>query len=134
MRFRIAKEHDGEVFLIVVSGKIDEDCGWDLLQIAQTMMYMPHCRELVIDLRGAKIVDELSTFSTDTLVSVFEENLLSKDSAVVIQFGDSDEIRLCSDQLPLEPVQPYVNVRLNEVKMYCRAMQWLGQEARLLIN
>ncbi|WP_310601338.1 hypothetical protein [Desulfobulbus sp.] len=134
MRFRIVKESDGEVYLIVVSGEVDEDSGWDLLQVAQTMMLMPHCRELVIDLRGARIEDDLSTFSTDTLVSVFEENLLDKDSALVIRFGDNDEIRLCSDQLPLEPMQPYVNVRLDEAKMYGRAMQWLEQEARLLVN
>jgi len=134
MRFRIVKEKGGEVFLIVVSGEIDEDSGWDLLQVAQTMMLMPNCRELVIDLLGAKIEDELSIFSTDTLASVFEENLLDKDSALVIRFGDNDEIRLCSGQMPLEPVQPYVNVRLDEAKMYGRAMQWLEREVRLLIN
>ena len=134
MRFRIVKEKGGEVFLIVVFGEIDEDSGWDLLQVAQTMMLMPHCRELVIDVRGARTEDELSIFSIDTLISVFEENLLEKDSALVVRFGDSDEIRLCSGQMTLESVQPYVNVRLDEAKTYGRAMQWLEQEARLLAN
>ncbi|WP_028319459.1 hypothetical protein [Desulfobulbus elongatus] len=134
MRFRITKKHDGSVYSIVVSGEIDDDAGWDLLQIAQTMVRMPHCRELVLDLRGAMIDDDVSVFNTDTLVSVFEEGLLHKDSTLVVRFRDDSEIRLCSDQLPLEPAQPYANVRLDEAKLYGKAMKSLEQEAKLLTH
>jgi len=134
MRFRIMKTNAGTTCSIVVSGELDDDAGWDLLQISQTMLGMPHCRELIIDLRAAVIDVDLTVLNTDTLASVFEEGLLLKDSALIIRFRDDSEIRLCSDQLPLEPVASYANVCLDEAKLYGRAMQWLEQEARLLAN
>ncbi len=134
MRFRIKKENDGTVYSIVVSGEVDDDAGWDILQIAQTMLNMPHCRELIIDLRSAVIDDELSVLNTDTLVSVFEEGLLKKDSTLLVRFLDDSEIRLCSDQLPLEPAICYTNVSIDEAKFYGRAMKWLEQEARFWAN
>jgi len=134
MRFRIMKSTDGLVYSIIVSGEMDDDAGWDILQVAQAMLSMPHCRELIIDLRSAEIDEELSVLNTDTLVSVFEESLLLKDSTLVVRFLDDSEIRLCSDQLPLEPFTAYANVSIDEAKFYGKAMKWLEQEARLLTN
>jgi len=134
MRFRIMKKNGGLGYTIVVSGEMDDDAGWDLLQIAQTMLLMPHCRELVVDLRAAVLDEELSVLNTDTLASVFEEGLLLKDSVLIVRFRDDSEIRLSSDQRPLEPVVPYAEVRIDEAKFYGRAMKWLMQEARLLAN
>jgi hypothetical protein len=134
MRFRITKNNEGSVYSIVVSGELDDDGGWDILQIAQTMLNMPHCRELIIDVRSAMIDDELSVFNTDNLTSVFEENLLRKDSALVVRFRDESEICLCSDQLPLEEPPAFVNVSINEAKFFGRAMKWVEQEARFLVH
>jgi len=134
MRFRIRKDNDKTAYSIIVSGEMDDDAGWDILQIAQTMLNMPHCRELVIDLRSAVIDEELSVLNTDTLVSVFEEGLLKKDSTLLVRFHDESEIRLSSDQLPLEPMLCYANVSIDEAKFYGRAMKWLEQEARFLAN
>jgi hypothetical protein len=128
------KNNDGTVYTVVVSGELDDDAGWDLLQIAQTMLLMPHCRELIVDLRAATLDEDLSVLNTDTLASVFEEGLLLKDSTLTLRFRDDSEIRLCSDQLPLEPVVSYANVSLDEAKFYGKAMKWLEQEARLLAN
>ena len=47
MRFRISKNQDGTVRTIIVSGAMDEESGWDLLQVAQIMLAMERCRELV---------------------------------------------------------------------------------------
>ena len=134
MRFRITKNNAGSIYSIVVSGEVDDDAGWDILQIAQTMLNMPHCRELIIDLRSTLIEDGLSVFNTDTLASVFEEGLLKKDSALVIRYLDDYEIRLCSDQLPLEPSSGYAYVNINEAKFYGQAMKWIEREARFLLN
>lgn len=134
MRFRIGKDNDRAAYSIIVSGEMDDDAGWDILQIAQTMLNMPHCRELLIDLRSAVIDEDLSVLNTDTLVSVFEEGLLKKDSTLLVRFHDESEIRLCSDQLPLEPTAFYANVSIDEAKFYGRAMKWLEQEARFLTN
>jgi hypothetical protein len=134
MRFRIKKNDDGTTYSIIVSGVMDDDAGWDILQIAQTMLNMPHCTELIIDLRSAVIDEDLSVLNTDTLASVFEEGLLKKDSTLLVRFLDDSEIRLCSDQLPLEPTVYYTNVTIDEAKFYGRAMKWLEQEARLLAN
>lgn len=132
MRFRIMKMNDGTAYAIVVSGELNDDAGWDLLQIAQTMLHMPHCTHLLIDLRAALIDEELTVFNSDTLVSVFQEGLLRKDSTLTIRLRDDSEISLCSDQLPLEANVSYASVRLDEAKMYGKAMRWLEQEARLL--
>lgn len=113
---------------------MNDDCCWDLLQVAQTMLHMPHCRELIIDLRGAIIDEEVSVFNTDTLVSVFEEGLLLKDSLLTIKLRDNHEIRFSSDQLPLVPIHSYANVQIDTAKVYSRAMKWLEQEARLLAS
>ena len=134
MRFRITKNNEGSVYSIVVSGELDDDGGWDILQIAQAMLNMAHCRELIIDVRSAMIDDELSVFNTDTLTSVFEENLLRKDSALVVRFRDESEICLCSDQLPFEEPPAFVNVSINEAKFFGRAMKWVEQEARFLVH
>lgn len=134
MRFRIRKDNDKTTYSIIVSGEMDDDAGWDILQIAQTMLNMTHCRELVIDLRSAVIDEDLSVLNTDTLVSVFEEGLLKKDSTLLVRFNDESEIRLSSDQLPLEPMLCYANVSIDEAKFYGRAMKWLEQEARFLAN
>ena len=40
MRFRISKNQDGTVRTIIVSGAMDEESGWDLLQVAQIMLAM----------------------------------------------------------------------------------------------
>ena len=45
MRFRIRKNEHGSVYTIVVSGEMDDESGWDLLQVAQVMLAMPRCRE-----------------------------------------------------------------------------------------
>ncbi len=134
MRFRITKNNEGSVYSMIVSGEMDDDAGWDVLQIAQTMLNMPHCTELIIDLRSAMMDGDFSLFNTDTLVSVFEEGLLRKDCALVIRCGDDHEIRLCSDQLLLEPPDQFTNVGINEAKFYGRVMKWLEQEARFMIN
>ena len=134
MRFRITKNQEGTTYSIVVSGEINDDSCWDLLQVAQTMLHMPHCRELIIDLRAADIDEDVSVLNTDTLVSVFEEGLLLKDSALTLRLGDDSEIRFCSDQLPLKPAHLYEDVRMDAAKVYIRAMKWLEQEARLLAN
>jgi hypothetical protein len=134
MRFRIRKDHDGTAYTIVVSGEMDDDAGWDILQIAQTMLNMPHCKELIIDLSSAVIDEDISVLNTDTLVSVFEEGLLKKDSTLLLRFHDESEIRLSSDQLPLEPTECYANVSMDEAKFYGRAMKWLEQEVRFLAN
>ena len=134
MRFRIIKNTDSLAYSIVVSGEMDDDAGWDILQIAQAMLSMPRCRELLIDLRSAELDEELSVLNTDTLVSVFEEGMLLKDSTLVVRFLDDSEIRLCSDRLPLKPITAYANVRIDEAKFYGKAMKWLEQEARLLTN
>lgn len=134
MRFRIRKNNDGTVYIIVVTGGMDDDAGWDILQVAQTMLNMPHCRELIIDLRSVVIDEELSVLNTDTLASVFEEVLLKKDSTLFIRFRDDSEIRLCSDQLPLKPTVFYVDVRMDEAKFYGRAMKWIEQEARFFVH
>ena len=134
MRFRITKNQEGTTYSIVVSGEINDDSCWDLLQVAQIMLHMPHCRELIIDLRAADIDDEVSVFNTDTLVSVFEEGLLLKDSTLTLRLGDDTEICFSSDLLPLKPTHSYENVRMDDAKVYIRAMKWLAQEARLLAN
>lgn len=134
MRFRITKNSDGSVYSIIVSGEIDDDAGWDVLQIAQVMLNMSTCRELIVDVRGAVIDDELSVFNTDTMVSVFEEGLLRKDSALTVRFRDESELRLCSDQLPLAVPQGYVDVSMNEAKFFGRAMKWVEQEARFMMH
>jgi hypothetical protein len=134
MRFRIRKSNDGLVYSIVISGEMDDEDGWDVLQIAQTMLSMPHCKELVIDLQAAVIDEEVSVFNSDTLVSVFEEGLCSKDSAVVVRYREDDEIRMCSDQLPLEASPVFVSVSINDAKLCGKAMKWLEQEARFLAN
>jgi hypothetical protein len=128
------KQKDRPAYSIIVSGEMNDDAGWDLLQIAQTMLHMPHCRELTLDLCAAVIEEELSIFNTDTLVSVFEEGLLLKDASLIVRFSDESEICLSSDQQPLEPAIAYTNVSLDEAKLYGRAMRWLEQEARLLAN
>jgi hypothetical protein len=134
MRFRIRKNNDSSVYSIVVSGILDDDGGWDILQIAQTMLGMTRCRELIIDLRAATIDEGLSVFTTDTLLSVFEERLMEKDAALIIRHRHDSEIRLYSDQLPLRPTAGFVNVHLNEAKFFVRAMKWLEQEARFLVH
>lgn len=123
MRFRIKKDQDNTVYSIVVSGEVEGDAGWDLLQIAQTMLNTPQCGELIIDLRSAMIEVELAVLNTDTLVSVFEEGLLKKDSTLIIRLHDDSEICLCSDQLPLDPTVNSSSVSINEAKFYGRAMK-----------
>ena len=134
MRFRIKKEKDGSAYSIVVSGLVDDDGGWDIMQIAQTMLNMTTCRKLTIDLRTAVLDEGLSVFTTDTLLAVFEEGLLDKDAALVIRHCHDSEIRLYSDQLPLQPTAGFVNVRIEEAKFFGRAMKWLEQEARILVH
>ncbi|MBV5316542.1 MAG: hypothetical protein JZU50_01925 [Desulfobulbaceae bacterium] len=134
MRFRITKNNEGSIYSMIVSGEIDDDAGWDVLQIAQTMLNMPHCTELIIDLRSAMIDEDVTIFNTDTLVSVFEEGLLRKDSTLVIRCFDDHEIRLSSDQQLLETPEKFTNVGINEAKFYGRVMKWLEKEARFMIN
>lgn len=132
MRFRIRKEQDGSVYFIIVSGLVDENGGWDIMQIAQTMLHMPKCRKLVIDLRTALLDEGLSVFTTDTLLAVFEEGLLSKDASLLIRHRYDSEIRLYSDQLPVKQAGKFVNVHIGEAKFFGLAMKWLEQEARML--
>lgn len=133
MRFRIRKNIKDAVYSIVVAGEMDDNDAWDILQIAQTMLSMPHCRELIIDLQETVLEEEFSIFNSDTLVSVFEEGLMNKDCALVVRFNEQEEIRFSSDQSPLER-PAYTSVSLDEAKFFSRAMQWLGKEARLLVN
>ncbi len=134
MRFKITKNNKGTIRSIVVSGEMDEEAGWDILQIAQTMLNQPSCRELVIDVRSALIPEDFAVFTTDTLLSVFEMTLLTKDSAVVIRYRYNNEIRLCSDQLPCEPPANFTGVSNSEAKFLGKAMKWLEFETRLVIN
>lgn len=134
MRFRITKNNDGSVCTIIVSGLVDDDTGWDILQIGQTMLGMPHCAELIIDLRLAMISEELSIFNTDTLLSIFEEGLMKKDRSLVIRCYDDQEIRLCSDQQLLKPAVEATDMGISEAKFYGRMIKWLEREARFMIN
>ena len=134
MRFRIKKNNDGSAYAIVVSGVMDNEAGWDILQVAQTMLNRPLCTELLIDLRSVRVREDFSVFNTETLVSVFEGGLLQKDSALVIRYRDDNEIRFCSDQLPLDPSSALTKARFEESKFVGKVMRWLDQEARLLIN
>lgn len=134
MRFRIRKNSDGAVFTVVVGGAMDEGDAWDVLLVAQTMLSMARCRELVLDLRDASIDDEVTVFNTDTLMSVFEEGLCQKDRTVVLRHPGDKEIRISSDQLPLAVNQEYAEVSVGEAKFFSRALQWLEQEARFLPN
>ena len=101
MRLRIKKNSDGSVFTVVVTGAMDDSQAWDMLLVAQTMLGMARCRELVLDLRDAFVDEEVTVFNTDTLMSVFEEALCLKDRTVVIYQPSEGEIRISSDQLPL---------------------------------
>ena len=132
MRFRISKNQDGSVRTIIVSGAMDEESGWDLLQVAQIMLAMERCRELVVDLQAAVIDEEVTVFNSDTLVSVFEERLCAKDCAVVFRCADGNEIRMQSGLSPLPTPPAFTSVSLGEARFYGRAMRWLEQEARLL--
>ena len=132
MRFRISKNQDGTVRTIIVSGAMDEESGWDLLQVAQIMLAMERCRELVVDLQAAVIAEEVTGFNSDTLVSVFEERLCAKDCAVVFRCADGNEIRMQSGLSPLPTPHAFTSVSLGEARFYGRAMRWLEQEARLL--
>lgn len=134
MRFKITKNNKGTTCSIVVCGEMDEEAGWDILQIAQTMLSLPHCSELIIDVRSALIPEDFAVFTTDTLLSVFEMTLLAKDSAVVIRYRHNNEIRLCSDQLPFEPPARFAGVSNNEAKILGRAIKWLQFETHLVIN
>ena len=132
MRFRISKNQDGTVRTIIVSGAMDEESGWDLLQVAQIMLAMERCRELVVDLQAAVIDEEVTVFNSDTLVSVFEERLCAKDCAVVFRCADGNEIRMQSGLSPLPTMPAFTSVSLGEARFYGRAMRWLEQEARQL--
>lgn len=134
MRFRINKNNEGSIYTIIVSGEMDDDGSWDVLQVAQTMLGMPRCRELIIDLQAAVHDEEYSIFNSDTLVSVFEEGLLNKDCSLVVRFSEKEEIRFSSDQLPFENLPVFTNVTIDEAKFFGKAMKWLGQEVRLLVN
>lgn len=134
MRFRIRKEQDDSIYFIIVSGLVDDDGGWDIMQIAQTMLNMTKCSKLVIDLRAAQIDEGLSVFTTDTLLAVFEEGLLSKDASLIIRHRYDSEIRLYSDQLPVQPTGGFINVQIDEAKFFGRAMKWLEREARMLAH
>ena len=134
MRFRITKNNDNSVYSIIVTGVLDEDAGWDLLQISQVMLAMPRCSKLIIDLRSALIYDDLSVFTTDILASVLEESLMKKDSSIIVRYHDNHEIQLYSDQLPLKPSTDFTSVSLDQAKFFGKAMKWLKQEARLLVN
>jgi hypothetical protein len=132
MRFRIRKNEDGSVYTIVVSGEMDDESGWDLLQVAQVMLAMPRCRELVVDLQAAIIDEEVTVFNSDTLVSVFEERMFTKDCTVVFRCADGNEICISSGREPLEMAPAFANVSLQEARRYGRALRWLAQEARML--
>ena len=132
MRFRISKNQDGTVRTIIVSGAMDEESGWDLLQVAQIMLAMERCRELVVDLQAAVIDEEVTVFNSDTLVSVFEERLCAKDCAVVFRCADGNEIRMQSGLSPLPTPHAFTSVSLGEALFYGRAMRLIEQYARLL--
>ncbi|MDX9835343.1 MAG: hypothetical protein RBT36_09060 [Desulfobulbus sp.] len=132
MRFRIKKSQDGVVRTIVVSGTVDEESGWDLLQIAQIMLAMPSCQKLVVDLQGAIIDEEVTVLNSDTLVSVFEERLFVKNCTVVFRYRDGNEIHMQSGLSPLLNPPVFVSVPLGDARLYGRAMRWIEQEARLL--
>lgn len=132
MRFRISKNQEGTVRTIIVSGAMDEESGWDLLQVAQIMLAMERCRELVVDLQAAVIDEEVTVFNSDTLVSVFEERMFTKDCTVVFRCADGNEIRMQSGLSPLPTPHAFTSVSLGEARFYGRAMRWLEQEARLL--
>ena len=132
MRFRISKNQDGTVRTIIVSGAMDEESGWDLLQVAQIMLAMERCRELVVDLQAAVIDEEVTVFNSDTLVSGFEARLCAKDCAGVFRCADGNEIRMQSGLSPLPTPPAFTSVSLGEARFYGRAMRWLEQEARLL--
>lgn len=134
MRFRITKNNDGSVYAIIVSGVVDDEAGWDILQIGQTMLSRPHCTELIIDLRLAMINEELSVFNTDTLLSIFEDGLMQKDRTLVIRCFDDQEIRLCSNQQLLKPAVAPGSMGISEAKFYGRVMKWLEREAGFMIN
>lgn len=134
MRLRIKKNSDGSVFTVVVTGAMDDSQAWDMLLVAQTMLGMARCRELVLDLRDAFVDEEVTVFNTDTLMSVFEEALCLKDRTVVIYQPNEGEIRISSDQLPLAATPVYANVSVDEAKFFGRALKWIEQEARFLPN
>ncbi len=134
MRLRIKKNSDGSVFTVVVTGAMDDSQAWDMLLVAQTMLGMARCRELVLDLRDAFVDEEVTVFNTDTLMSVFEEALCLKDRTVVIYQPSEGEIRISSDQLPLAATPVYANVSVDEAKFFGRALKWIEQEARFLPN
>ncbi|MDY0390212.1 hypothetical protein [Desulfobulbus oligotrophicus] len=134
MRFRINKHQEERAYSIVVSGEVNDDSSWDLLMIAQAMLSMPSCQELIIDLRGATIDDDVSGLNTDTLVSVFEEGLLLKNRMLTVRIHDDHEFCFYSDEKPTAQTYHYADVRLDTAKMYCKAMRWLEQEARLLTH
>jgi len=134
MRFRIKENNDGSAYAIVVFGVMDDAAGCDILQVAQAMLNRPRCTELMIDLRSALIKENFSVFNTDTLVSVFEEGLLKKDSVLIIRYRNDHEIRFSSDQLPLALISAGTRKRLNEARFFSKVMRWLDQEARFMIN
>jgi hypothetical protein len=134
MRLRLNKHDDSSIFTLVVSGAIDESQAWDVLMVAQTMLGMARCRELVLDMRDAAVDEEVTVFNTDTLMSVFEEALCLKDRTVVICQPEDREIRICSDQLPLAAAPAYTDVSVEEAKFFGRALKWIEQEARFLPN
>ena len=132
MRFRIRKDQDGSRYTITVSGEMDDESGWDLLQVAQIMLAMARCRHLVVDLQAAIIDEEVTVFNSDTLVSVFEERMFTKDCTVVFRCPDGNEISMRSGQAPLASAPAFTNVSLQEARRYGRALRWLAEEARLL--
>ena len=134
MRFRIKKNNEGTIYAIVVSGAMDDAAGWDVLQVAQTLLNRPLCQELTIDLRSAPLSEDLALFDAETLASVFEEAMLQKDSVLIIRYRNDNEIRFCSDQLPLQPPSAYAKASISEAKYFSKVMKWLDREARFLIN
>ena len=134
MRFRIRKSKNGSDCTIVVTDEMDKDAGWDVLAVAQTMLNLPLCTELILDFRSVVIVEELSMFHLDTLAAVFEEGLLQKDSAVVIRYREDKEIRFCSDQRLLEPSAVFAPMSVNEARFFGRPMDWLAPDPRFLVN
>lgn len=134
MRFRISKNHEAQVYTIMVSGEMNDDGGWDILQIAQTMLHLPNCQTLVIDLCNTLIDEEVTVLNLDILVSVFEEAVSMQDNTLIVRYRHDREIRCTADELTLGPRIPYYNVPLDEAKLCSRAMQWLGQEACLLAH
>lgn len=134
MRFRISKHHETQVYTIMVRGEMNDDGGWDILQIAQTILHLPNCQTLVIDLCDTLIDEEVTVLNLDILVSVFEEAVSIQDTTLIVRYRHDREIRLTADALTLGPRMPYYNVPLGEAKLCSRAMQWLGQEASLLVH